>query len=167
MLGIAIDPEFFANRYVYVYYMEPLTVATARPVVVRFTEQDGRGIDPQVILGDLPPTQPPYFNHVAGHIHFGPDGYLYVSIGDYGGTPESAQDLSTVRGKLLRVQRDGSPAPGNPFNGRAGADARVFAYGLRNSFDFTFEPGTGRIYASENGPDRCDELNFIVPGHNY
>jgi glucose/arabinose dehydrogenase len=105
---------------------------------------------------------------VAGHIHFGPDGYLYVSIGEFGRDPENSQDLSTVKGKILRVnKRDGSPAPDNPFLDTPGADPRIFAYGLRNSFGFTFHPRTGKLYATDNGPVRCDELNLVVPGLDY
>lgn len=168
LLGIALDPDFANEPYVYVYYMAQVQPGVARPVVARLRAEGNVGLDQTVLLGDLPQTQPPYVSHVAGHLHFGLDGYLYVSIGDFGVTSRTAQDLSTVRGKLLRIdKRDGSAPPDNPFAGRPGADPRIFAYGLRNSFDFDFQPGTGRIYAADNGPDRCDELNVVLAGYDY
>lgn len=168
LLGLALDPDFAANQHLYVYFMRPVRGNVARPVVMRLTDRDGRGVDPMPILDDLPRTDPPNVNHVAGHLHFGPDGYLYVSIGEFGRDPESSQDLSTIKGKILRVnKRDGSPAPDNPFLDTPGADPRIFAYGLRNSFDFTFHPRTEKLYATDNGPDRCDELNLVVAGRDY
>ncbi len=168
LLGIALDPDFQTNHYLYVYFMRPVREKVARPVVLRLTDRDGRGLDPTVVLSDLPRTDPPEINHVAGHLHFGPDGYLYVSIGEFGRDPENSQDLSTVKGKMLRVDgRDGSAPEDNPLLDTPGADPRIYAYGLRNSFDFAFHPVSGKLYASENGPDRCDELNLIVPGRDY
>ncbi|HZP25450.1 MAG TPA: PQQ-dependent sugar dehydrogenase [Dehalococcoidia bacterium] len=168
LLGIALDPDFDREPYVYVYYMEPLSPGVARPVVARLRAEGDRGLEPAVLLGDLPETPPPSVMHVGGHLHFGSDGYLYVSIGDFGGDYQLAGDLSSVRGKLLRVdKRDGSPPPDNPFVGRSGADPRIYAYGLRNSFDFAFQPASGRAYAADNGPDRCDELNLVLPGYDY
>ncbi len=168
LLGLAIDPDFPQNHYVYVYYTRPIRRNVAQPVVLRFTDRDSRGVEPTPVFEDLPRTDPPNINHVAGHVHFGPDGALYISIGDFGRDPENAQDLATVKGKILRVDKgNGSPAPGNPSLPSPAADPRIFAYGLRNPFDFAFQPGSGRLYATDNGPDRCDELDLILPGHNY
>lgn len=175
-----MDPDFESNRYVYIYFtqvvreIEPdeeypfLADKIAKPVVMRYTEVENRGVDPSVILGDLPETQPRLRpSHVGGNIHFGPDGYLYVTIGDMK-QRELAQDLSTVHGKILRVNKgDGSAPPDNPFVGQPGADPRVFAYGFRNSFDFTFHPHTGEIYATENGDRTCDEMNIVTAGQDY
>ncbi len=168
LIGLALDPDFATNGHLYVYFMRPVRGKVARPVVMRLTDRDNHGVDPTLILDDLPWTDPPNVNHVAGHLHFGPDGYLYISIGEFGRDPENSQDLSTVKGKILRVDAaDGSPAPDNPFLNTAAADHRIFSYGLRNSFDFAFHPRSGRLYASENGPDRCDEVNLVVAGRDY
>ena len=169
LLGLAIDPEFTKTHYVYVYYVEPVDGRTdiGHPVIVRFTDVKGQGEDQTVIVGDLPNTNPIICGHVSGNIHFSPDGYLYFIIGEMEfKTP--AQDLSSPLGKIHRIDKEaGSAAPDNPFVDVEGADPRVFAYGLRNSFDFTFSPKTGKIYATENGLGNCDELNMIEAGNNY
>ena len=170
LLGLAIDPEFQENHYVYVYYVEPVesNEDIGHPVIVRFTEVDGKGEDPTIIVGDLPNTTE-VCAHVAGNLHFGPDGYLYVSIGDMQfWDPNQAQDLGSPRGKILRIdKKDGSGAPDNPFVNEPGAEPRVFAYGLRNPFNFTFHPQSGKLYTPDNGPGNCDELNIIEAGNDY
>jgi glucose/arabinose dehydrogenase len=178
LIGLALDPQFQSNHYVYVYFMQPvreleegegiITPQVAEPVVMRFTEEDNRAKDPTVILDDLPESDPekPAW-HVAGNIHFGPEGYLYVAIGDMR-QAERAVDLTTAHGKILRVNaEDGAPAEGNPFLDRPRADHRVFAYGFRNPFDFTFDPSSGRLYAIDNNDLNCDELNLVEPGEDY
>ena len=170
LLGLAIDPEFQENHYVYVYYIEPVAdqESIGHPVIVRFTDVDGKGEDSTVIVGDLPHTTE-VCAHVGGNLHFGPAGYLYVSIGDMQfWDPNQAQDLGSTRGKILRIDKsDGSAAPDNPFINEPGADPRVFAYGLRNPFSFTFHPRSGKLYAADNGLGNCDELNIIEAGNDY
>jgi glucose/arabinose dehydrogenase len=172
-LGLALDPDFETNHFVYVQYMEGIAENPTvwQPVIKRFTEVNNLGTDPLTLFVG-PATDPALPKvHGADNIHFGPDGYLYSSIGDLG--RESSQDLSTVEGKMLRLDKaDGSAPSDNPYFDTAGADPRVYALGLRNSFDFTFEEGIGPagapvFYATENGPDRCDELNIILAGANY
>lgn len=117
LLGIALDPDFETSGYVYVYYTKPIETDVAQPTVLRFTDVDNKGTDPTVIVGDLPQTLPehPGF-HVAGNIHFGPDGYLYIAIGEYN-MPWFAQDLTRPEGKILRVDKSGGSAPpDNPFS---------------------------------------------------
>ncbi len=171
LLGIAIDPEFETNHYVYVYATQPVEDddLVGAPRVIRFTDVDGIGEDPTVIVGNLPNTNPRTCAHVGGNLHFGPDGYLYLSIGNNERSDEAvAADLSSPLGKILRLNKeDGSAAPGNPFEENPNADPRVYAYGLRNSFDFAFHPVTGEIYAPDNGPGNCDELNLIKAGQDY
>jgi glucose/arabinose dehydrogenase len=175
LTGLAIDPEFETNRYVYAFYTELVEAgppAVGKPVVVRFTEQDGKGTDLQVIVGDLPAAGP--FN-VMGSINFGPDGFLYVTLGDYG-NPEQAgatgqplpQDLGSPIGKVLRISKaDGSAPADNPFVGQSGADPRIFAYGFREAFDFAFHPTNGAMYGTDNGGRTCGEVNIIVKGADY
>ena len=168
LLGLAIDPEFEENRYVYAYFIEPIPEEdVGHPVLMRFTEVDGIGEHPTVLVGDLPNTNPITCAHVSGNLGFGPDGYLYFSIGEME-FKDPAQDLSSPLGKIHRIDKsDGSAAPDNPFFDEPEADPRVFAYGLRNTFDFTFHPQSGKIYAPENGLGNCDELNIIEAGKNY
>lgn len=168
LLGIAVDPDFASNQYVYVYAVRPVAgnPDVGKPAVIRYTDLSGQGVDPTVLL-DLPETNPQTCAHVAGNLHFGPDGYLYVSAGNFE-QPEAAAGLSAPIGKILRLNKaDGSAAPDNPFAAQPGADARIFAYGFRNPFDFAFDPQTGGIYAPDNGPGNCDELNLIEPGQDY
>ena len=171
LTGMAIDPDFENTHYVFVHYMELVTAnpLIARPVVKRFTEVNNIGTNPTVILSG-PPTLAynlPY--HAADEIHFGPDGYLYVSLGDQHEEEQSvSQDLSVLEGKILRLNKeDGSAPPDNPFVGTQGADARIFAYGFRNPFEFTFHPATGKLYANDNGPFACDRLLVVEAGVNY
>ena len=170
LTGLAVDPDFGKNHYVYAFLTEPVDPDSpiGRPAVVRFTERNNKGADPKVIVDDLPETLPaaPGFN-ANGSIHFGPDGFLYVSLGDYD-TPPLVQDLSTPEGKILRVSKeDGSSPDDNPFADDPEADPRIFAYGFREPFDFAFHPETGRLYGSDNTPVSCEELNLIEAGANY
>jgi glucose/arabinose dehydrogenase len=170
LTGLAADPDFETNHYLYAFFTEPVDPNTpvARPVVVRFTDRIDRGLDPEVIIDDLAETLPaaPGFN-ANGKIHFGPDGFLYISLGDYD-TPQLAQDLSIPVGKLLRVDKEeGSPAPQNPLIDDPKADPRIFAYGFREPFDFAFQPETGAIYGTDNTTVSCEELNLIEAGANY
>ncbi len=164
LLGIAVDPNFNANHYVYVYY----TCGECDPIqnrVARFTESNGVGSNPTTIF-----TSPVFSatNHNGGNIHFGPDGKLYVSVGDGGCCPENAQDVTVRNGKLHRINPDGSMPADNPTFGGQGALPSLYAMGLRNSFDFAFDSVVkGRIFASENGPNCDDEMNRIEAGYNY
>ncbi len=168
LIGIAVDPDFASNHYVYVYAVRPVAgnADVGKPAIVRYTDVNGQGAGPTVLL-DLPETNPQTCAHVAGNLHFGPDGYLYVSVGNFE-QPDVAAGLSAPLGKILRLNKaDGSAAPDNPLAAQPGADARTFAYGFRNPFDFAFDPQTGKIYAPDNGPGNCDELNLIEPGQDY
>ena len=169
LTGLAIDPDFETNHYVYVYFthvVKPGSPVDARPIVVRFTDKDGRGVDRKVIVDDFPkPSERPGLNS-NGSIGFGPDGYLYITVGDY--DAGLSQDLSISPGKMLRVNKeDGSAAPDNPFVDDPNVDSRIFAYGFREPFDFVFHPETGQIYGSDNTPGSCEELNLIEAGANY
>ena len=167
LLGITLDPDFATNHYVYVYLTQTTSneeVATLR--VVRYTDVDGQGTDRTVIV-ELLDTVAGVCVHVGGGLHFGPDGYLYLSIGN-NEQKERAGGLDNPLGKFLRFdKRDGSPAPDNPFIDDPEADPRIFAHGIRNTFDFAFHEETGTIYAPDNGPGNCDELNVIESGKDY
>ncbi|HEY0070790.1 MAG TPA: PQQ-dependent sugar dehydrogenase [Chloroflexia bacterium] len=165
LLGIALDPNFNQNHYIYIYY----TCSTAAPDcpvmenrLVRFVENNGTGSNATIIF-----TSPQTAGqHNGGNIHFGPDGKLYVSIGD-NFNPPNGQDVTVKNAKMHRINSDGSMPTDNPNFNRPGALPSLFAMGLRNSFDFTFDPLTGRIFASENGPGCDDEVNRIEGGFNY
>ena len=155
LLGIAVDPEFATNRYVYLYE----TASDNR--VVRYRLENDMVTEDKVIVQAIPKAG----NHNGGVIHFGPDGYLYVGTGD-AQDPQSAQDLSSLAGKILRVDRDGNPAPGNPFG------TVIYTLGHRNVQGITWT-GDGKMIATEHGPSgdlgSCchDEVNCIEKGKNY
>ena len=111
-----------------------------------------------VIVDDLPIGAS---IHNGGRIAFGPDGKLYVTIGDTS-RPETAQDAEALKGKILRYNPDGSILADNPIPG-----SPVYALGLRNPFGLAFRPETGELFATDNGPAGNDELNVIRAGANY
>jgi glucose/arabinose dehydrogenase len=185
LTGIAIDPDFESNRYVYAFYSEPVSSPEgqnpiSRPKLVRFTEEDGRATEETVLIDNFPETVQAHAGFNAnGRIHFGEDGMLYLSMGDYdvGGKDAATgvEDPDRPRlsgatepiGKLLRVNPDGSAPDDNPFSSTAEADPRVYATGFRDPFPFTFHPQTGAIYGTDNTPVSCEELNIITEGGDY
>jgi glucose/arabinose dehydrogenase len=165
LLGIAIDPAHAENGHIWVFRTAPGTTRDyPANQVVRFTERDGVGSTPEVIWS-VPLTGGTLI-HNGGNLHFDARGRLYVSLGNYE-NPADSQDLTTLPGKLHRfeVTPEGlQPAAGNPFEGSS-----IYAYGLRNPFDFDFLALEDRtlIYASENGDACDDEINLLLPGFNY
>lgn len=107
--------------------------------------------------------------HFGCRIAFAADGTLFVTTGERSDAAvrESAQKLDDLRGKVLRITRDGAPAPGNPFLNRPGARGEIWSYGHRNPQALTFRPGTDELWEAEHGPRGGDELNLIRPGANY
>jgi glucose/arabinose dehydrogenase len=160
LLGLTLDPNFAQNRFVYVYYTE---AGAARNRVVRYTDSSGQCTNPTPILDTLPVSG----NHNGGIVQFGPDGKLYVVIGDVQNQANS-QSLTSLAGKILRVNPDGSAPNDNPFFSNTNANAKlVYALGIRNSYGFTFHGHTEHLWQTENGPQDNDEINRIVAGGNY
>ncbi len=160
LLGITLDPNFNTNHYIYVYYTGYINGGPLTSNVARFEENNGSGSNPIIIFSAQAG------GHFGGNIHFGADGKLYITIGD-GGHDANAQDVTVPNGKIHRINSDGSIPLDNPVFTQTGALPSFYAIGLRNSFDFTFDPSSGHLFASENGPDCDDEMNRIVGGYNY
>jgi glucose/arabinose dehydrogenase len=155
LLGLALSPDFAADRYLYAYF-----TAAGDNRIVRFRLDETAGAlklgSPEVIFTGIPKAS----THDGGRIRFGPDGYLYVGTGD-AQRREQPQDTAALGGKILRLTPEGRPAPGNPFG-----ENPVYSLGHRNVQGLAWD-SAGRLWASEFGPNVNDELNLIVPGGNY
>jgi glucose/arabinose dehydrogenase len=155
LLGLALSPHFDADRYLYAYLTAQADNRVVRLTVENNTDGSLTLGQPQVVFSGIPKAT----THNGGRIRFGPDGFLYVGTGD-AQRREQPQDPNALGGKILRLSPDGSPAPGNPF-GNA-----VYSLGHRNVQGLAWDD-SGRLWASEFGPDVDDELNLIAPGANY
>ncbi len=159
-LGVALHPRWPRQPFVYVYVTRGPGSAPLRNQLVRLRSVRGHGRNMQVLLQSPIGSRQ---NHNGGRIAFGPDGKLYVVIGDGGEDASTAQDLTgEPRGKILRLNPNGSVPDSNPFPG-----SRVWSYGHRNSIGFAFDPRTGNLWETENGPTCNDEINLIVAGGNF
>jgi len=156
LLGMAFHPLFPDSPYIYFYHTNPAPIFNR---VVRMTDSSGVGTHYCVLFDSLAAGSE---SHEGGRLAFGPDGMLYVTVGDQGISANS-QDVTTPLGKILRLTTMGKPAPGNPF----GLKNPVICYGSRNSYGICFDPLNGYGYFTENGPDCDDELNFLQFGANY
>ncbi|HKR07072.1 MAG TPA: PQQ-dependent sugar dehydrogenase [Bacteroidia bacterium] len=160
LLGIAFHPSFNSNHYIYLYY----TLSSgANNRVSRFTAS-GDTVVPgsEVLVLDFDPLAIAT-NHNGGTIHFGPDGKLYVAMGDNANN-NHAQNLSTYHGKLLRINSDGTIPTGNPFTTGSAQQKRIWSYGLRNPFTFCFQPGTGKLFINDVGEFDWEEINDATTG---
>lgn len=171
LLGIAFPPDYADSRVVYVYY----TNQRDYTVVSRFNVADNDIADPeseQVILQQ----EQPYANHNGGQIRFGPDGYLYIALGDggSGGDPLNAgQRLDTWLGKILRIDVDPAILPegepylipeDNPLIDDEEALSEIYAFGLRNPWRFTFDAETGDMLVADVGQNAIEEINLLPAG---
>jgi len=161
LLGLALDPSFEQNHYLYLYYTYfefPFTYNK----VVRYTEKDNALTDEIILVDKIPGAA----WHDGGRLKFGPDEKLYITTGD-AGNADSAQDLNSLSGKILRINSDGTIPSDNPFS-----DSLIFSYGHRNPQGIDWDPVTGKLVISEHGPSgergfAHDEINVIEPGKNY
>lgn len=151
LLGVAVSPRFESDRVVHLYY----TAERDNRIVRTTLGDDGFG-DMTPVLTGIPKARA----HNGGRIKWGPDGFLYVGTGD-ATERDTPQDRDSLGGKILRIDGDGRPAPGNPFGNNP-----VWSMGHRNVQGLAWGPD-GTMYASEFGQNTWDELNVITPGSNY
>lgn len=153
--GIAVDPDFSQNNFIYLYYTYTANNGDAFNRVSRFVYRGGLLDGEKIIIDEIPGAS----THDGGRLKFGPDSFLYITTGD-AQKPSRSQDKISLSGKILRVTRDGDPAPRNPFG------TRIYSYGHRNSQGLTWDE-QNRLWATEHGSSAHDELNSIESGINY
>ncbi len=175
LLGIAFDPLYADNGQFYLYYSASLP---RRSIVSRFNAEPDNYMraDPtsEVIILEIPQ---PFGNHNGGQLAFGPDGYLYIGVGDggSGGDPLShGQNLATMLGAILRIRVDGTShdtpyliPKDNPFLDIEHAQGEIWAHGLRNPWRFSFDEKTGQLWLGDVGQSKSEEINLIDKGGNY
>jgi glucose/arabinose dehydrogenase len=192
LLGFAFDPQYRTNGRVWCYFTEKTesqqgevkpgrkSKSTRRSVIARYdTKTDDKGVrtaDPSTELVAMTVFQP-FPNHNGGTIVFGPDGMLYVALGDGGAARDpfkTGQDKGSLLGKVLRIDvRNATPdkpyeIPGdNPFVGVEGARGEIWCYGLRNPWRIAFDRQTGSLWCGDVGQDRLEEVDLLVKGGNY
>jgi glucose/arabinose dehydrogenase/PKD repeat protein len=192
LLGVAVDPAFAATRYIFLFYTFEKPGGSCVNRVSRFVLPDGNVVDPatELVLVDNMPS--PAGNHNAGDLHFGRDGYLYISIGDGGcdwagnsgcaGANDAARDEHVLTGKILRITRDGNIPPNNPFQGAGTARCNItgqttagnkcretFAWGLRNPFRLAMDPNAAgtRFFINDVGQGLWEEIDEGTAGADY
>ena len=149
LAGIAVDPAFSSNKFIYLYYTHAGGNRVSRFVLEDVLENE------VILLDNIPSAR----FHDGGRIKFGPDGMLYITTGD-ATNPSSAQDIDSLSGKILRMHKNGSAPADNPFGNY------VYSLGHRNPQGIAWHPNK-KLYAAEHGPTRNDEINLIEKGGNY
>lgn len=176
LLGLAFHPRFATNHLFFVNY-----TARINGQLYTFVSRLRR----DAVTGNADPAseevllqiEQPFDNHNGGQLAFGPDGYLYIGLGDGGSANDPlnhGQDLGTLLGSVLRIDVDRATAPlpyaipsDNPFVNQSGRRGEIYAYGLRNPWRFSFDAGTGTLYLGDVGQDAREEIDVVVSGGNY
>ena len=176
LLGLAFHPNFSSNGYFYLDYVVP---NPTRTIIARYTVVAGNpNVADKTSEFIVLEIAQPFSNHKGGQIAFGPDGYLYVGLGDggSGGDPlGNGQNRSTLLGKILRIDvnslssgRNYSVPADNPFVGNTlGYREEIYAYGFRNPWRFSFDSATGKLWVGDVGQDRIEEIDVVEKGKNY
>lgn len=178
LLGIALHPEYKSNKKFYVYYSAPSTEKGSdhQSVIAEYKVSTDSRIADAATERILLTIQQPESNHNGGDLKFGPDGYLYIGVGDGGGAGDrhgergNGQNLNTLLGKILRIDVNTDQSYGipndNPFVGKE-AKPEIWAYGLRNPWRFSFDKTSGQLFVADVGQNKFEEVNIIEKGGNY
>ncbi|PCJ57019.1 MAG: glucose sorbosone dehydrogenase [Planctomycetota bacterium] len=167
LLGFAFHPKYKTNKTFYIYY----SVKKPRKSIIAKVKISGNKKSEKTIME----IDQPWGNHNGGHLEFGPDGYLYIGVGDGGSRADPkghGQNRGTFLGNILRINVDvknkkyGIPKD-NPFVGKSGIKGEIYAYGLRNPWRFSFDRLTGTLYCGDVGQNKLEEVDIIVKGGNY
>jgi quinoprotein glucose dehydrogenase len=175
-LGMALHPKFKDSGELFVYYTSKEAPHLSKISRFRRSKDDPNRADPKS-EEELMRIPQPYWNHNGGTLAFGPDGYLYIGLGDGGAANDplkAGQDLTTVLGKMLRIDVD-HKADGknyaipkdNPFVDKQGARPEIYAYGFRNIWRHAFDRESGVLWAGDVGQDKWEEIDIVVKGGNY
>jgi len=178
LLGLAFHPDFKINKRFFVYYSSPSSNKDIDHLSVLseydFSKEENNFIPQEKSV--LLTIKQPESNHNGGNLAFGPDGFLYIGLGDGGGAGDkhgkigNAQDLSSLLGKILRIDVDKEKPyvipKDNPFT-ESGQRKEIYAYGFRNPWRFSFDPVTGKLFAGDVGQDKFEEVDIIEKGKNY
>jgi glucose/arabinose dehydrogenase len=173
LLSVAFHPNYERNGRLFVYFLSQRD-GRLKSYVSEFTVSSGNAnrVDPgsERVLIEL--NQPGVF-HNGGLVTFGPDGFLWIGLGDGGGAQnrDEAQNLGSLFGSILRIDVNrGNPyaiPPGNPFVGRQGARPEIYAYGFRNPWRFSLDQANGRLFVGDVGENTWEEINLVAAGGNY
>jgi aldose sugar dehydrogenase len=165
LLDVVLHPRFAENKLVYITYSKPAGEALIRTALAR-GRWNGAGLTD---VRDIFIADPAWDGNggAASRLAFAPDGLLYMTTGASVANMKEAQDLGSHKGKVLRLNDDGTAAAGNPFAGKPGAKPEIFSLGHRNQLGLAINPRTGAVWANENGPNGGDEINIIQAGRNY
>lgn len=186
LLGIAFHPNYKANGRFFIYYSAPSNKSGSnhKSILAEYkvsSNTDVADLSSEKIILEI---EEPESNHNGGQLTFGPDGFLYIGLGDGGGAGDkhgligNAQDLTTLLGKTLRLDIDKSDEqtgskrfysipPDNPFVNNKNAKPEIWAFGLRNPWRFSFDRKTGELFCGDVGQNEWEEINIIEPGKNY
>ncbi len=181
LLDVAVDPKFTQNHRIFFTFADyfapaPGAKMTDSNTFVASARLDGDVLTGAKVIFRAMPNHPAnrLGGKTGGRIAFGPDGNLFVTIGDRDDSPQqkepdwfAAQKLDSDLGKVIHITPDGAPAPGNPFAGQQGALPEIWSYGSRSPEGLAFDPKTGLLWESELGPRGGDEINIIRKGGNY
>lgn len=168
LLGVRVDPDFTSNRMVYWSFSENLPEGNLTAIGKGKLAADEKTIEGATVIYRAIPAYKGTL-HYGGRILIAPDGNLIISTGERSDkvTRPLSQSVNTALGKVIRITKDGKPAPGNPFAGQADALPELYSYGHRNPQGLAFHPVTGDIWEGEFGPRGGDEINRVQPGKNY
>ncbi len=167
LMDVALHPGFAENRLVYLTYTKPVGNGMGVPALARGRLEGDALVDVQDLL--VPADAYEGNSGLNGRVVFGRDGKVYMSVGgrSLNDIENVAQDPMSLRGKVLRLNDDGSVPPDNPFVDRTGYRPEIYTLGHRNTLGLIVHPETGMIWQHENGPNGGDEINIILPGRDY
>jgi glucose/arabinose dehydrogenase len=178
LLGMAFHPKYKTNGRVFVYYSAPGTKGeNHKSILSEYKVSSDPNVADAASETILMQISQPESNHNGGQLSFGPDGYLYIGLGDGGGAGDqhgakgNGQNLETLLGKIIRIDVNGeSPytvPKDNPFVSNKNAKSEIWAWGLRNPWRFSFDKKTNRLFCADVGQDKWEEINLIQKGKNY